>query len=448
MEFNPLPIILAAVGVFLLVKLRFFFILHPFRTTGKAIRAIKDKRALRAFCLALAGTLGIGNVFGVAIGLIIGGPGSLFWLLVSMIFAMVIKYAEVVISTDNLYHDTEAHGGMFYVIRSSFGRIGRGMSTLYSIAALLISFVLGASLQMASVAESVSTLSDIPREIFAVAAAILTLFAIINGTKRIEKITSIIIPLSTIIYIITTLSVIIIKFSMIPSVIENVLRSALEGDSVLGGALGFFFSAPLREGFSRGILSNEAGAGTSAMAHARGGVLSPAKAGLLGILEVWFDTGLICLLTGLSILVSVPDPSLFEGGMQLVMYAIGSTLGQPGKCAVFLSVICFAFATVVCWYYYGMESFSSVFGKRKRAVFLPLFLISVFLGFYLDSFLLVLITDLLITVMTLLTVCALIKNSDRIRHLSESSGVIDSDKGRLRPFRIKGSVFSRGRGRR
>ena len=105
MEFNPLPLLLAAVGIYFLIKLRFFFIIHPLRTIARGMRAIKDKRARRSFSLALAGTLGVGNVFGVAIGIMIGGAGSLFWLLVSMIFAMVIKYSEVVLTSDNLYHD-------------------------------------------------------------------------------------------------------------------------------------------------------------------------------------------------------------------------------------------------------------------------------------------------------------------------------------------------------
>lgn len=297
MKFGLLPLLIAFVGSYFLIKLRFFFLLHPIRTASRGLRAVMDKRALRSFFLALAGTLGVGNVFGVALGILIGGPGSLFWLLVSMLFAMVIKYAEVVISSDNLYHDTDTHGGFFYVIRISFGKLGEYLSRAYSFVTLALSLVLGAALQTDAVGETVNEIIVLPRSYLAVFLLVMTLFAIIGGAKRIEKITAVIIPLTTIIYIFLTCGIILTNINRISSVICEILISAFSFESVLGGGVGFLVSIPVREGFARGILSNEAGAGTSAMAHARSGVLSPSTAGLLGIFEVWFDTGLICMLT-------------------------------------------------------------------------------------------------------------------------------------------------------
>jgi Na+/alanine symporter len=130
--------------------------------------------------------------------------------------------------------------------------------------------------------------------------------------------------------------------------------------------------------------------------------------------------------------------------MELIMFTVGNLFGIGGKYAMLFCVFSFAYATVICWYYYGLESWSALFGKKKRALFLPLFLIFVFLGCFSDSYTLVLATDLLMAIATILTLSALIKNSDRIKHLSESGGVIDSDMGRIRPFRIKGNVFSKG----
>ena len=448
MKIQFLPIILAAVGSYFLIKLRFFFILHPYKTVTRGLRAVRDKRALRSFSLALAGTLGVGNVFGVAIGLIIGGPGSLFWLFVSMVFAMVIKYAEVVISSDNLYHDTDTHGGFFYVIKASFRRFGAPLSRLYALATLALSLVMGASLQTGAIRESLSEVAVIPRHILAIVLVITTLAAIIGGASKIEKLTSIIIPMTTIIYIITTSGVIIANIGRMNDVVKYILESAFSLESTLGGGVAFLALTPVREGFARGILSNEAGAGTSAIAHARSGVLSPATAGLLGIFEVWFDTGLVCMLTGFSILLSVPDPGAFTGGMQLVMFAVGNLFGTPGKYAILFSVFAIAFATVICWYYYGSESFSQLFGKNKRVVFLPLFLIFVSIGCFADSYMLIYLTDIFMALATVLTLSALVKNSDRIKHLSEGGGVIDSDIVRIRPFRIKGNGSWRERERR
>ena len=444
MNFDVLPILLAFAGSYFLIKLRFFFILHPIRTVSRALRSIRDKRAARSFFLALAGTLGVGNVFGVALGILIGGAGSLFWLLVSMLFAMVIKYCEVVLTGDNLYHDTDTHGGFYYVIRSSFCHGGRVLSTVYALCTLALSLVMGAALQTDAVRETVGEVHSIPPMHLAVAFTFLTLIAIIGGAAKIEKITAIVIPLTTLIYIFITFSIVMINIDGIPAVLEKIVLSAFHPDSAVGGALAFLTSRALREGFARGLLSNEAGAGTSAIAHARSGVLSPASAGLLGILEVWFDTGLICMLTGLSILLSVGDLTGFGGGMELVMYSVGNLFGEGGKIVTLLCVFAFAFATVICWYYYGSESWCALFGKRRRLLFLLIFLFSVFLGCFLDSYLLVTVTDVLMALATALTLTALIKNSDRVRALSESGGVIDCDKGRLRPFRIKGSVFSKG----
>lgn len=441
MNFDILPVLLVFAGSYFLIKLRFFFLLHPVRTIARALRSLKDKRASRSFFLALAGTLGVGNVFGVALGLLIGGAGTLFWLLVSMVFAMVIKYCEVVITGDNLYHDSDTHGGFYYVIKSSFRRFARPLSGIYALVALALSLVMGAALQTDAIRETTLEIRDVPQSHIAITVTLLTLAAIIGGAKKIEKITAIIIPLTTVIYIFLTLGIIVVNISELPSVVESVVFSAFSPQSAIGGALAFFTSSTLREGFARGLLSNEAGAGTSAIAHARSGVLSPASAGLLGILEVWFDTGLVCMLTGLSILLSVGDLSRFNGGMELVMYSVGNLFGEWGKVVTLICVFAFAYATVICWYYYGAESWCALFGKRKRSLFLVFFLGAVFIGCFVDTYVLIGVTDLLMSLATALTLSALIKNSDRIIALSESGGVIDCDEGRLRPFRLKGNVF-------
>ena len=451
MKINILPIILAAVGCYFLIRLRFFFILHPLRTLKRGARSLSDGRAFRSFTLALAGTLGVGNVFGVALGILIGGAGCLFWLFISMFFAMVIKYSEVVITSDNLFHDRDTHGGIFYVISSSFSGLARPLSLLYALVTLAVSFVLGAALQTDAICESFTSLVSVPPLFLGAFLVLLTFISIIGGAGKIEKITATIIPLTTVIYIFMTLTVIFVNLGAFGNVLCEIVSSAFRTESVLGGAVGFLLSAPVREGFARGILSNEAGAGTSSMAHSRSGVLSPASAGILGILEVWFDTGVICMLTGFSILLSVPDLSIFSGGMELVMYSVGNVFGSVGKWVLLFSVFTFAFATVICWYYYGSESWSNLFGKRKRSVFLVVFLTSVFIGCYADSLILVTVTDWLMLVATLLTLCALIKNSDRIRYLSEIGGVIDSQHGRIKHLRaksIKGIGFSKGEKRR
>lgn len=437
MEFNPLPIILAAIGIYFLIRLRFFFIIHPIRTAARGLRAVSDRRAFHSFSLALAGTLGVGNVFGVAIGIMLGGAGSLFWLFISMFFAMVIKYAEVVIAGDNLYHDADTHGGIYYVIRSSFCRFGRPLSIIYAAVTVGLSLVMGAALQSDAVIESIRLDLDYQRHILAFMLISFVLISILGGTVKIERITAVVIPLTTLIYIFMATGIIVSNIERFWKTVDLILKSAFSFKSVMGGGVSFLFSLPLREGFARGILSNEAGAGTSSTAHSRSGVLSPASAGILGIFEVWFDTGLICMLTGFSILLSVPDTAAFESGMELINYSVGNLFGTSGKYMLLFCIFAFAFATVICWYYYGSEAWSNLFGKGKRALFLPIFILFVYIGAFLDTMVLVFVTDLLMLLATLLTLSALIKNSDRIIDLSESGGVIDSERIRLRRLRVK-----------
>lgn len=443
MSFNPLPLLISAAGVYFMFKLRFFFILHPIDTAKRSLRALKDKRALRSFSLALAGTLGVGNVFGVAFGIMVGGAGSVFWLLVSMLFSMIIKYAEVVISADSLRHDTDSHGGMFFVISDSFKRKGGVLSKLYAFGALALSLLMGAALQCNAVVSSVTEIYDVPRISIAIVLLIITFAAIVGGVNKIEKITAILIPMTTLIYIVGAIYIIFNNITLLPNVVEKIFSSAFKAQSAIGGFIGFILSPSFSEGFARGILSNEAGAGTSSMAHARNGVLNPASSGLLGMLEVWFDTGFLCMLTAFSILLTVPEALTFDNGMQLVMYAVGSTFGNLGKWCAALCVISFAFATVICWYYYGMESWGYVFGKRGRFVFLPIFLLFIFIGCYIGSVAMVFLVDIFMALISALCISALIKNSDRIKTLSEKGGVIKSDPSRRYIGKIKGSVLRR-----
>ncbi len=445
MNFNPLPIVLSLVGIYFLIKLRFFFILHPVRTIKKTFNSVKDAKAFKSLTLALGGTLGVGNVFGVALGIIIGGAGSVFWLFVSMLFALAVKYCEVVIVSDNLYHDGDSHGGMYYVIKNSFSRIGKAMSALYSAAVILLSFFMGAALQSSTVCESASAVSALPPMLISAVFAFFVLICIIGGADKIEKISVFVIPLTTVVYIITTFTLIVVNVYKLPEVLLNIINSAFTPSGAIGGIAGFLFSRPFYEGFARGLLSNEAGAGTSSMAHARSGILNPASAGLMGIFEVWFDTGLICMLTAFSILMSVSDMAYFEGGMQLVMHAVGTLYGNVGSYTIMLSVFAFALATVICWYYYGRESFVSLFGKRHSYAYMLIFILFVLFGGILPSGRAVGIIDILMTVITLLTLSALIKNSDRIIALSERGGVIDYSYKRLK---IKGSVSRRAELRR
>ena len=425
MKFNPLVIIVTFTGLYLLVRLRFFFIIHPIRTVKNMLRGLCRRDTLRSLFLALSGTLGVGNVVGVALGIIIGGAGSVFWMLVSTLFAAVIKYAEVTLASDGVCRNKDGtHGGMHYALLRFFGRLGPILATVYSVAMILLSLFMGASLQSAALVGSIGLIFDTPPIIIGILLAFAVLFAVVFGTSIIERITSFIIPVTTIVYIILCFSIIVFCRDRIPLALGEIIRGAFGSRGMLGGAVGFFFSRALSEGFSRGLLSNEAGTGTSSVAHARGGSLHPSMRGLMGIVEVVFDTSVLCTLTALAILTAVPDALDFSSGVTLVLAAT-RPLGRIATVTLSLCITAFAFSTVVCWYFYSAEAQLALFG-RTSFFFLPVYLGFILLGACIPERPMLLVTDTLLLVMTAITSLALIKKSDRICTLSEGFGLYGS----------------------
>ena len=419
-----LPLLISIVGAYFLVKLRFFFILHPIRTARRMIGSFGGTNdrgsALSALSLALAGTLGVGNITGVAVGIMTGGAGSVFWLFVSSVFSAVLKYSESVLTIDHL----GSGGGMMFVIRNSFAKNGRWLSGFYAAACVLTALGMGAALQSNTIVETASEAFSFSPILIAAAVCFFVLLGIGGGGERIEKITVILIPLTTIVYIILTSSVILANLSRIGEVLLLIVKSAFKPEGAAGGALGILASRAVSEGYARGILSNEAGAGTSSLAHSRNSNARPTDEGMLGVLEVFFDTALLCTLTALSILLSVECPESYDSGMGLVIAALESVFGRSGGGILFFCVLSFAYSTVICWYYYGRECSRYLLGHRGSLSYSFLFLLSVVGGAFLDTVLLIRGIDILLLILSFISLSALIKNSDRIVFLSESEGVI------------------------
>lgn len=418
---NLLPFMITFLGAYFLVKLRFFFIVHPIKTLKKIGNIVKDGSSRKSLALALAGTLGVGNIVGVAYGISVGGPGSLFWIFISGIFASVIKYAESTLAADKLCN---GRGGMMYAVKSSFSRIGAPLGAAYAFLCLMLSLSMGSSLQSQSAVNAVNHTLKINPVILSVFFALLVAAVIRGGAKKIENATAIIIPLSTVVYIIICLSVVFHNVERIPSVLSSVMADAFNFESASGGVSAFLASKAMKEGYARGLLSNEAGAGTSSMAQTRSKNFAPSDIGLLGACEVFFDTSLLCMLTGFAVLVSGVDTFGVKSGMAIVSEAVCKSLGGGAEAVLFLLVTAFAYSTVVCWYYYGCECIKYLFKKEKSLIFGSLFVLSAFIGFTLPSSLLITVTDYVLFLMSVITLLALIKNSERVVRLSEQNGLL------------------------
>ncbi len=422
MDFSlTLPMLVTAAGAFLLFKLRFFFVTRPKRTVRIFINSISAPSARKALSLALAGTLGVGNIFGVAAGIMIGGAGSVFWLLVSSVFAMIIKYAECVLALDC---NGDGQGGMHCVLKKTLGRFGAPISYLYAVLCLSLSLFMGSAIQSNAVADVASSALKL-NPIFCAIILCVTVFAgVVGGGTKIENLTSKLIPMATIVYITATICILVANFSKLPDVIFDIFSSAFTARSAGGGAIAFISTRALREGYARGILSNEAGCGTSAMAHTRADERTPAEAGLCGMCEVFFDTVVLCPLTALAVLVTVPSPESFITPMSLVSFAFTSTLGEWSAYLLLASIAVFAYSTIICWYYYGGECAAYLLGRRARLPFALLFFSCVFIGSLTNAQPLIFSTDLILVLMSFLTLFAVMRKSDRILTLTRDGGLL------------------------
>ncbi len=413
--------------------------------------------------LALAGTLGVGNITGVAFGILVGGAGSVFWLFLSGVFASVLKFAESALAKDGA---EGRHGGTAYLLRKKFPRRGGLLGGCYAVLCLALCLTMGAPLQAKTLAGSAASAFGVAPGVLAIPVALLTLLFVAGGTEKIEKFTLYFIPLTTILYILVCMIVIVRYHARIPAVLLQILSEAFSLRSAAGGIGGCLMLRGMREGFARGILSNEAGAGTSAMAHARAET-SPIREGISGALEVFFDTGLLCMLTAFVLL--LPGSPSGTDGMDAVLAVFSREFGRGGVLLLTVLVACFAFATLLCWYFYGCECLAFLFpqcvsqcvdgeekarrenlcppngrkirkirilsfssgktdGRVLRLAFLAVFLAAVALGPFLPARPLIAAIDLLLFLLTALNLPLLLLGADRLLSLCRGEGLLPEQK--------------------
>ena len=382
------PIMLIAFGIFFLIYLDFFFIIKPrktFSVLGKSGRG-NGVSSFGALTVALAGTLGVGNIVGVASAIILGGAGSVFWMWISAFFAMVLKYAEIVLAHRHRRGtDSGIRGGAMFYIEDLFGGVfGRVLGVIFALLCLINSLSMGSMLQAGAVSGAIAEISDISPIFIGGTLAFICGIVILRGVHDISPLTSIIIPLMTLIYIGMSAIVIWHFRGGIGDVFLLIIKDAFSAKSASGGIFAFLLSSQIRYGCMRGILSNEAGCGTAPIAHASSRAEKAAEQGVWGIIEVFVDTILLCTLTALSILLASGGAvSHFEIGeeMKLVINSYGAALGGSSAELMTVMVFFFAFATIICWAYYGSVTLEYITkSKNAQRIFMIIYLVSVFLG--------------------------------------------------------------------
>jgi AGCS family alanine or glycine:cation symporter len=382
----PMLVLLVGTGVLLTILTGAV----QFRHLGTALREVLGKlrrggggsgsvTPFQAVATALASTVGVGNIAGVATAIFIGGPGALFWLWVSGILGMATKFAEIVVALH--YREPDAagvmRGGAMYTLKKlGLPWLGAAFALLTGLAA----FGIGNMVQANSVAQSLRASFGIAPEVVGGLLVVVTGVVILGGIKRIAHVTEYLVPFMALFYLAGGLVILVLRIGELPGVVALVFKSAFSGTAAAGGFAGSTMMLAMRYGIARGLFSNEAGLGSAPMVHSAAQTDHPVRQGLYGIFEVFVDTVLICTLTGLVILVT----GVWQGGAtgaELSAQAFATGLpGTWGHLVVTTSLVLFAYSTIIGWSYYGETGIVYLFGTKSAVPYRLAWLVFIYLG--------------------------------------------------------------------
>ena len=284
-----LPLLLMVAGGWFACRIGWRMLLHPRRVAAAASGG--GKSALGALSVALAGTLGVGNIAGVATAILLGGAGAVFWMWASALLAMFLKYAEIVLAVRYRHFDAEGrpHGGAMYYIKESIrGRVGKGLAALFAVLCLGCAFTLGGVIQSSAATEAMVGVFRLPPLAVGLVMGSAAALILASGGHRIERACNLLVPFVCLLFTVAAVAVLILRREMLPAAFSAIFAGALQPSSAGAGAVGFLTSKSLRYGVARGLVSNEAGCGTAPIAHAAADAKSPAAQGVWGILEVFW----------------------------------------------------------------------------------------------------------------------------------------------------------------
>lgn len=351
--------------------------------------------AYQALCTALAATVGTGNIVGVAGALAIGGPGAVFWMWCCGFLGMAIKFAEATLAVRYRVKNSvgELVGGPMYMICQGMGKGWRWLAGIYAFFGVIAAFGVGNATQINSVIGGINSaltaLGGNPTVtgnlLTGMLLSVIIALILLGGAKRIGEIAERLVPFSSVLYLLLCIGVLVVCYKEIPSALMCIVKGAFSPEAVTGGGIGSVFIA-LRVGASRGVFTNEAGMGTAAIAHASANVENPVQQGMMGIIEVFLDTIVMCSLTALAILCSgVTIPFGIDTGVSLTANALASVYGDWISIVLALCLCSFALATVLGWGLYGVRCAQFLFGANVWKKFVYLQCITVVIGAVLQT---------------------------------------------------------------
>lgn len=390
----PAMICIIGAGILLSVKTRFIQVRKFKASLKNTIGKLFDKKEAKegtmspfqAVCTALAGTVGTGNIAGVAGAIALGGPGAIFWMWCSAFLGMCTKFSEVTLAIH--YREKNASGeyvgGPMYYIKNGLSKKWHFLAVFYAIFGVLTVFGTGNATQVNTIVASVNsalsnfniisdTHNDKANLIFGIFIAALVAMVLLGGIKRIGQVSEKLVPFMAVLYVILAFGVIITNISAVPKVFSQIFTCAFSPSAVTGGAVGTMFMS-MKKGVSRGIFSNEAGLGTGSIAHACADTNEASHQGLFGIFEVFMDTIVICTLTGLVILLAAPEISYgTAAGAELTISGFTATYGSWISIITAIAMCCFAFSTIIGWGLYGSRCIEFLGGEKLVRPFLVIY---------------------------------------------------------------------------
>ncbi|UVW34004.1 sodium:alanine symporter family protein [SAR92 clade bacterium H455] len=333
-----------------------------------------------ALMTALSSTVGTGNIVGVATAIALGGPGALFWMWCAAVIGLATKYAEAVLAVH--YRETDELGkkvgGPMYYIKNGLGAKWKWLGMLFAFFGALAGFGLANTVQSNAVSQILESNFNVPTLVSGIVMSILVGVVLLGGIKRIAEVAGKLVPLMAIIYLLATMSILILNAAELPAAVFLIVDSAFNGAAATGGFVGASIMLALQSGVARGVFSNESGLGSAPIAHAAAETNSPVRQGSIAMLGTFIDTLIICTMTGLVLVVTgVWDGELY--GAAMTSAAFSSQL-PFGDIILTLCIILFAFTTMLGWSYYGERCAEFLLGPKVIVPFRVLWVAGIFLG--------------------------------------------------------------------
>ncbi len=359
--------------------------------TGKEDMAISQ---FQSMCTALAGTIGTGNIVGVATAIVSGGPGAIFWMWVMALLGMMTSFAENVLGVyyRRKNEKGEWSGGAMYYLVDGLGAkpgckaLGRVLAVLFAAFCILASFGIGNMSQINSIAGNMNAAFHTPTLVTGVLLMIVTALIVLGGLKRVAAVTEKLVPIMALFYVIGAVVIVVLHAGSVPAAFGAIFRGAFNLNAAGGGALGYGISQSLTWGFKRGAFSNEAGLGSAVMVNSSANVREPVQQGMWGVFEIFADTIVVCTLTALVILttgvVDLASGSVLVGVQDnaLVGQAFTAAFGSFGPKFIAISLLFFAYSTVLGWSHYGTKAVEYLFGQKGTRIYKVIFVGMVVVG--------------------------------------------------------------------